>query len=542
MRSLLCLAALSAGCGGPVADWYTDQPWEWRSLTVQVDPAFDPKLEGDPELQIRIVSEALLPESCQVGVTLTAADGQQAEIARIAAPSGPEGAEITWDGMLNGAVADPGPVQVAAELACAQRLAGFGEASTYVLRLGPGSLDFRGEGKVPLAWHKRDLVTKGLSVAPHDLAEWRQSGAPLQLDAPDGLPYVSPPSWDDPNVPPWGHGEPAKVDVLNLPVAYAAGSPFTVHFTAGERAVSARTGQAVDARGPLATRESLPIVRVIGEGLSPVDEPEWSPGQAVAFDSTADTALPFQMGLHEIDLTWRFQALVDGEWIDVPGHATSSHAVYVLAGQTAVLDGTEYGASPAASWVGVLEDLRPAVQGLAPDDPASILDALRDHLYGNAWFVYNPSDSSYSSFSGRYIYWSRIWTDMSDFLDRRSGMNLYCHSVACLLSSQANHLGIEAEYVTIVNQQHPESGRTFRTWLTRAAGSSRWRQWTFNSHGVVGLNDHIWDAAVDIDSDEAPGSEPVVATSPKGLPIQDYFDLLTANDMIVVNGGRCHNY
>lgn len=540
MRRALALALL-ASCGGPVADWYSDQPWVWREVLVETAPIFDPKLDGAPTLDIHVSVPAALPASCTLTLTAHTIGGHSGEIAEIPAPTGPEGTTVTWDGTLGGLPADPGPVQIAADLACVERLAGFGEARSHIVRLGPGAINFQGEAKVPLAWHKANLVTRRISVAPDTLEEWSHGPGPSVLDDPDGHPLSDPPLWNDPHNAPWGGGDPQDLLARNLPIAYPAGAGFEVRFTPGERAVSPRSGLELDARGPEGTFSDLPPIRVVAEGLEPT-ETAWVPGEPVTFFGLPGTVIPDTLGRHELELTWRFEVEIEGEWLPIPGSAQTTHRLYVLAGPTAVLDGTAYGASPAASWVGVLEDVRPAVQGLPASDTVAALDGLRDRLYTNAWYIYNPNNSSYSSFSGRYIYWDRIWTEMSDFLDRTQGLNLYCHSVACLLASQANHYGIEAEYVTIVHRDHPESSRRFRTWLTRAAGSEEWRQWTFNSHGVTGLDGLIWDAAVDIDGGEDPSSLPVLAVAPKGLSFQDYLDLLTADPMVQVNGGRCHNY
>ena len=533
---------LFAGCGGGVADWYTDQPWVWNEVRVDVAPAFDPKLDGSPTLDIHLAIAAALPESCTVTLTARAVGGQAASLGNYPAPAGPEGLVVTWDGTIDGRPVDPGPLQLAADLRCVQRLAGWGEARTHIVRLGPGALDFRGDDKVPLAWHKTDLINRKVSVAPHDIAEWRLGDGPIALDDFDGQPLAGAAAWRDPHVPPWGAGDPRDLDYVNLPVAYPAGAGYTVRLTPGELAISAFSGVAVDARGPLETRGGAPTIRVISDELRALGDAEWSPGREVSFTSAAGSAVPSALGRHDLSLTWRFEAFDGQDWVEIPGFVQTRHPVYALAGPTAVLDGTAFNASPAASWVGVLEDLRPAVQGLSADDPGAVMDALRDHLYTNAWYIYNPNNSSYSSFTGSYIYWTRIWTEMSDFLDRRQGLNLYCHSVACLLASQANHWGIEAEYVTIVHRDHPTSRTNFRTWLTRAAGRTNWQRWTFNSHGITGLDGRVWDAAVDIDGDENPGVEPVLAVSPKGLPLSDYFELVTADPMVQVNGGRCHNY
>ena len=193
-------------------------------------------------------------------------------------------------------------------------------------------------------------------------------------------------------------------------------------------------------------------------------------------------------------------------------------------------------ASADVAWIGVLDEVNEAVAGLPADDHFALMDNLRDQLHEDPFLVYDPSDSAYSSFEGSYITWDYTWVEMSDWLARSSGVHLYCHSLACVLSSEANHLGLPAEYVTLAYN--------FQTHLTRAAGTEDWQRWSFNSHGVVTVDggEHIWDAAVDYDGDEDPDSEPVTAVSAKGTPFDEYLELLTADEIGQVNGGTCFVY
>ena len=258
----------------------------------------------------------------------------------------------------------------------------------------------------------------------------------------------------------------------------------------------------------------------------------WSAGGSATF--TLD-ALPTTLGRTEVELTWSYQYELDGTWIDIPGSHTTTHPIYVVAGQPYVPDGTFIDASPPVAWIGAIEDANEAVAGIEADDSFAVMDALREHLHHDDFLIYNPGDSSYTHYDGSYIYWNYIWVDLSDWLDRDNGVELYCHSVACVLSSLANHLGYPAEYVTI--------GVGFQTHLTRAAGTDSWQRWYFNSHGIVTIDGtHVWDAAVDIDGDDNPDQEPVSPVSPMGLTLEEYLELLTANSIDQVNGGRCYVY
>jgi len=310
------------------------------------------------------------------------------------------------------------------------------------------------------------------------------------------------------------------------------GGTVQLQATFGETALSQRTGRGVAANGPEAFQDDAPLIRVVPDGFSFDETPTWSPGARASYRQ--DTALPNQLGWYTMDITWTFQVHGDGRWETIPGTQTTQHRLYLTAGQTRVPDGRGIDASPAVSWIGVLDDLSDAVTGLKADNQDVIMDALRESLHNDPWFVYNPGDAAYSDFDGPYIYWDDIWVEMSQFLDRKDGVDLYCHSVACVLSSQANHLGIDAHYLTL--------GVGFNTHLTRAAGSDEWRRWGFNSHGITELNGKVWDAAVDIDGDDKPDTTPVTPVKPMGIPVDDYFRLLTADDVETVNYGRCFVY
>ena len=519
-------------------------PWIWTDLEVEAAPAFDPKLQ-DGSLEIVVRAPEGLPADCTTQVTAVHQNGLSTLITTLNQGSGE--ATATWDGRADdGEYLDPGQVQLVASMVCDQQNQGFGEAFTYIIRMGAGAVDLgvAGDaGQQPLGYHKTTLLDRFYHPIPRGIAEWVQRKPPGQLadlDFDDGEPRTGPGIWDAPDTPPWGASDPSDLSQYNAPVAYIAGSDYSVGFTPGYSATSARTGTAVPADGPLLGRSNLPILRVISDELTPASEGAWSPGRPSEFRST--TPLPNTLGRHDLSFTWRLEALDGREWVPVPGSFTTTHAVWVLAGPTAVKDGTGNGASPSMTWVGVLNDLQEVIQDLPADDVPAIMTALRLHLHDDPYLKYNPGDSAYSTFEGRYIYWSRIWMEMGDWIDRTDGIDLYCHSVACLLSSQANHLGINAEYLTITNASHPENGATFQTWLAMPAGGSDWRRYRFNSHGITSVDDVVWDAAVEFDGDSNPGETPVTPVTPAGVPLADYLQLLTPDEMAVVNSGKCENF
>lgn len=530
-------------------------PWLWGELDVQVDPAFDPKLDGDPRLTITVtntaeglahIGEDGIARACDFAVEARHASGLVVPLEAHAAPTPLNSVQLTWDGRGDdGLPVDPGVVQIVADLYCNERQQGFGEARTHIVRLAPATIDVSTVDPadfVPLAWHKTDLRTRDFTVLDEYTVEWKRrapGGSQSALDADDGTPRPAPEPYTRGDVPPWGPDSSDDLDAMNLPLGVVAGAPLALIFTPGETAVSAHSHAAIDAAGPLAGRTELPPIRIVADGADNDDDVGWVPGRGTTVSGIATART---LGLQHLTVTWRFEAFADGEWAPIAGFVETEHEVWALAGPTQVTDGTADGASPAASWIGVLQDLAPAVQDLPADDPVAVMSALRDHLNGDPWIIYNPGDSAYSTYEGRYIYWDRIWLDMGDWLDRDSGIDLYCHSLACLLSSQANHLGIETEYITIVDERHPTTGQRFTTRLTRAAGTTNWRQWTFNSHGITRFDGLVWDAAVDVDGDEAPTELPATPVSPKELSFDEYMAILTAHDMIIVNHGRCDNY
>ena len=406
-----------------------------------------------------------------------------------------DGLTLTFSGRdHNGVFVDPGPVQLSIDLDCSDRMKGFGELEIYIVRLGVAAVDFVGADNVSLAYHKKELYLPGISELdgiPEYLKDRKTEDEPSDLDDALGQPRERVPHWEHPHIPPWRSGELGLgLGQHNFPAGYVAATPISMQVTFGESATSARTGQTVPASGPTACFGS-PTDSGRSRWIEAKDDGIWSPGTTLQWNATS--ALPGTLGRHVESITWRYQAQLNGDWIDIPGSHTTTHPMYLLMGQSQVPDGRADEASPSVSWIGVLADLSDAITGLPSNDVEVVMDRLRETLHNDPWFVYNPGDAAYSDFDGPYIYWDEIWVEMTDWLDRTDGIDLYCHSVACVLSSQANHLGIDANYLTL--------GVGFTTHLTRAAGSTNWRRWSFNSHGITEMDGKVWDAAVDIDGD-----------------------------------------
>ena len=528
------------GCGTVAVDGGTvDLSLSWPGGRV-IDPKLGPGPDGDPALRLE-VGEQGAPEGgdCALLAQITGRDG--AVWTATDALSG--GVALRWDGRGDdGLPFDPGPAAVTVWAECGGVSVGLVEDEVFVVRLGLSTVNL-GEhpdgGYAELAYHKLSLWESGITRLSDDLPEWRIAAvdAPADLDDDGGAARTLPAPWENPDVPPWGVGDP-EAGAYSVPAAYVAGSTARVTVTAGSGGVSARTGAVVRALGPAGEGLSdAPALRLVSDDATAADDADdaavYTPGQTLEFDLAA----PSVLGRRDLAVSWRWEAWDEGAgaWVGVPGALETTHRVYALAGAPALRDGVEVDAAPAVAWVGVLDEIDGAIAGLDPDTPA-VLDALRDYLHYNDWLFYDPSDSDYTDYEGSYIYWQYISADLSGWLDRDNGLSLYCHSVSCLLSTLAGHAGVEAPQQVL--------GVGFYTNLTRAAGSESWKHWSFNSHSVVSPDggESIWDAGVALDGDDDPYSEPVTEIEPKGMSGEEYFWRLTYDDISIVNDGLCYFY
>ena len=512
-----------------------------ETLAVAVDLAFsdgaviDPKLSDGETIAVGWALEGNEVDDCGVEIELSNPYEQRVSMASEAETSG----SFEWDGYDDkGSPFDPGPVTAIATATCANGTVGSGSADAFVVRLGVTEIDFvdaaDGAGNVTLAYHKLNLVDFTVTPIHEGIPEYFagvvSDTALADLDDDEGVARTVVEPWTNPDVPPWA-GDIPGTSQHNIPVGYVAESTVRVHATMGETAVSPTRGVAIDALGAEEWAVLRPSLRLVPEGFDAVDGGETvTPGEEMVLDGAL---IDLGLGVHEMSIVWRWDAkLPGGEWQSVPGGQTTTHTLYVLAGQPVLLDGTEVGAAADLPWIGVLDDLAPAVQGLSADSDA-VLDAVRDYLYDNSWLVYDPSDSAYTEYDGEYIFWESIEADLSGWLDREDGINLYCHSMSCLLSTLVGTLGVGAPQQVL--------GVGFRTNYGRAAGTDESDTWSFNSHSVVSPDDGatIWDASIDLDGDDDPSSQPIDPLSPKGLSGDEYFWRLTFDDIEIVNRGYC---
>lgn len=474
----------------------------------------DPKLDGDPALSLQVSTEAT---DCEIGVLLDNGIGQVRTLV---------GTEPTWDGRDDaGHWFEPGPARGRVTVDCGDGVELHEALGLHIVRLGLQSIDLHSpegeEGSVPLAYHKSGLAEGEVSVigeTPEYLLAAGPTAAAGAVDDDLGQPRTAA-RWTHPDVAPWASGSPI---VHNVPAANVAGSEIHATLTLGGQAVSESRQIPVDAFGP--RPGEVPMIRVQGT------EETLLPGGQVtlALDPARAT-----MGREVRTLTWSFEALDEaGDPTPIPGHIQTEHTLYTLAGPPALLDGTHMGAAPAVPWIGVLEDTATALDGVEAA-PGPVLDALRDYLFEHDYIIYDPGDAAYTDFTGPYIYWSSITADLTGFLDRSSGLNLYCHSMSCLLSALAGNVGVEAHQIVL--------GVGFYTNQTRAAGTDDWQRWSFNSHSVVTPDggETIWDSSIALDGDDDPDEEPIEEVMPRGMDGEEYLWRLTFDDIEIVNGGLC---
>jgi hypothetical protein len=518
--------------------WYSEGATlelAWQGVSV-----LDPKLDDDPELRFEVhLAEAPEGRACEIAVEARHRDGRSHTWEPGLSLEAGQREVLSWAGLdAEGLAFDPGLVQLIVSASCEGGAGAAAALEGRVVRVGVTAVDFvehpEDGGFVPLAYHKLDLLTHGVTELDGLVPEYRGypgDEAIADLDDEAGQPLDPPAPWTDPDVPPWGAGAPDS-SAHSLPAAYAAGSRARLIATTGSTAVSQQSGAVLPALGMLLTeQDDPPTLRLVGEDLDALDpDTPYAPGGTLGFDTEP---LPSTLGRHDLRLEWRFQVLGPDGWESLPGSQTTSHEIWITAGEPALRDGAALGFAPDAAWIGVLADLEAAMTGLDPS-VAPVLDGVREHLHHDDWLIYNPSDAAYTSYSGSYIYWDYIWVDLSDWLDRDDGIELYCHSMSCLLSTIAGHWGVNAPQQVL--------GVGFRTNLARAAGTDSWGRWSFNSHSVVSPDDGatIWDASIDLDGDDDPYNEPVEPVSPVGMPGEEYLWRLSYDDIGIVNSGLCY--
>ncbi len=498
---MILLFSLFACAPADEGDGTSDPTYPTPSLTADAT-VIDPTLDGDPAITLSATLAATgAGATCSIEWIV---DGptQARQLGTFGA-----GEPASWDGRDDdGAPFAPGVVTVWAFSECSDGARGVASLDLGVVRLAPALLEFSAASGtiVPLAFHKRDLVT--VRPTPIDVPAYRTPEGRFD----DASPAVQP--WQDPDLAPWG-ADPDGV-ARNVPVAYAGGSTPRVYATPALQTLEG------DATVPTGVSVSLSAPAAL----------TWTERVAIDLDPLEAT-----LGRQTSELRWEWVGCVgDGcTPAPIPGFRSTRHTIYRLAGASQLRDGSGEGYADSTPWIGALADTADALEGVPVDDPYAAMDALRDRLFTDPWLIYSPNAGVYSEYAGQYIYWISIASQLSDWLDREQGLSLYCHSMSCLLSVLANTWGIDAQQTVL--------GVNFTTHLVRAANTEPWIAWGFNSHSVATLENGslVWDASVEIDVDDSPDAEPVTALAPKGVSFEDYVEMLTANDIGNVNQMKC---
>jgi len=484
-------------------------------ITATDGTVMDPKLSGDPSLGFEVETDAV---DCEASVQIDNGIGQQITLSEAA---------VQWDGRdSDGLWFEPGPARAQAMVDCGDGPQAADAIGLHIVRLGIQSIDLHSpegeEGNSDLAFHKTGLISGEVSPIGERPEYVLSSGTGAVLGAVDddlGAPR-SVARWTNPDTAPWALSEP---DAHNVPAGFVATGNMQATVTLGALAISESRHIAVNAFGP--RPDELPTLRLVGS-----TDALWA-GARTTIDLEPAQAT---MGREVRAISWQFESIdSSGEVTPIPGHIETEHTLYTLAGPPALLDGTDVGAAPPIPWIGVLDDTADALSGVEAA-PGPVLDALRDYLFEHPYIIYDPGDSAYTSFSGSYMYWTSITADLSGFLDRSSGLNLYCHSMSCLLSALSGNVGVDAPQIVL--------GVYFTTNQTRAAGGDEWRRWSFNSHSVVTPDDGatIWDSSIALDGDDDPYNEPIEEIMPRGMSGEEYFWRLTYDDIEIINEGLCY--
>jgi hypothetical protein len=385
------------------------------SLQLPQPPVLDPKLSGfEPVSFDAVIGNS--SEDCSTTLSILNGIGQERSLEFGETP--PE-----WDGRDNdGVFFDTGTATATLTVTCDDGRSASDSGSLSVIRLGIAEVDLQStddDGNVGLAFHKKSLFEKRVSPVG-ERPEYRQSLAGAlgsNLDYDDGSPRGPVPLWADPDIPPWDEDEASQ---HNVPTAFIARRGMAARVQLGAAAVSAARKVTIGAWGPNANE--VPTVRLVANG-TPIDE-RMGPGGMTTVELEP---APSTMGRHIRTLTWSWEAeLTDSTWAPISGSVETSHAFYTLAGEPALLDGTEYGKAPPVPWIGVLEDTATIMEGVSANT-SDVLTALRNHLFEHDYIVYDPGTGAYTDFEGPYMYWDNITAQLTPFLDRRAGLSLYCH-------------------------------------------------------------------------------------------------------------------
>jgi len=438
---------------------------------------------------------------------------------------------IQWDGKNDsGKFVDTGEYKVVIEAVHQTLPTWSAEETIYVVRLGIVGLHFKDNGtenEYQLMFHIRNTTKYTYYAIPDDEPEWaigKEGGDVADLDLNNGLARPLPVVWNGLNSPPQDASDPAGVedDNYNLPVCYKRGTVPKFEVTLGSSAASNITPNTSLGCGYPIT--GLPI-RIVIDGAAPEtagSNEDISPGGKVTFIATQ--ALPNEIKKNTLNYTIRFEYQDGGTWHKIPGSITTEHTVYTIYDKPRLTESADP-TPPYLAWVRCVDMVCGWVNGYA--NLEQLCSIITDKV--NTYFGLQYDTSSGACHYTTTATFPRQSMKMSDFIEDYDTSNftvVNCSDCACLVSTFANHIGVDHKYLILgyttgsipLNYQKPIG----RNWMIPFRGY-------FNYHAVATKDDGttISDACCVLDNDDDPRSPPHTALLPVNIPYDTYNGLLS---------------
>jgi len=482
--------------------------------------AADPKLDGFTGWPLAFSARYHDRPGLSCGITL---DRDGAVVRELPAVSTEDACVAVWDG-LDGAgdFLSPGPVHLTATIedSVGEPLA-VAEAGIEVVRLGIERVQLRGvraADRVPLLYREVDGVREGFYEVAATRFPWRmapdgsEGARAVSLDHADGTPREAPAPWDDLASPPLDAASPDGVerDTYSLPTAWVAGA-----------LVEAVAALSADVAGiPGGGAPALFDVRVVApEGTTLAEDGRFADGDLITATSTASPVSA--VGRYDWALEWSFEARsAAGQWVPIPGAATTVHRLYGLVAQPVF----DYSTVPHRAWVDVVDQVATWVAGMSRD-PDEVAGSIVDGVYYDLGLRYD-AESGASFYTDYPSGWTGAVFQLSWFQDRDFGSIINCSDAGSILSTYANMVGIDFRYHILTHG----AASGFDLNYIQPIGFTRFSETPFTSgrgafryHAVVGPPDgRFFDATLALDGDGTPTAPPHRLLLAQGLDPTEY--------------------
>ena len=405
------------------------------------------------------------------------------------------GTDFSWDGHApDGAPVASGAWTLEADLVDAKgALLVLDQQTIYVVRTGViqgrfGVVGGADDQRIPLLWYRAS------GASPY----WDDAGAENTF-ATSGVTQGSgfgetllpvPEVWPDLAAPPT-----SSVDV-NMPAAYAWDSRPTLGLTLADL-------------GPAAGAATW---------TAELDGWELVDGDPASGNLTFRKVDPLADGPSVVEGDLQLRLMADGQLI---GTESIPYRLYATMGPPTFASS----ASPNMLWTAAADQALRGITGVEPDETA-VLNALVAWVYDEADLAYDTRSGA-SFYTGYYGSWSGGRINMRSFLDRSNGRIVNCSDCAGIMGAFANMLGVPLDYSIILSN--------FGLNEIKAIGIDDFTSCPFGptscgfSYHAVTTDDrssHIWDATLDLDGDDDPGSEPWDELRVQEVPGDEYLDRL----------------